>query len=266
MSQPQLRDKFAVLYVLDNDPKSDRARAIANNLPEIYVQPVGLLAQNQIPPWLSEVPTIVTLTDRQRHVGTEALDLLTRLYNARLQQMQQMQQQQRQVGNAPQRQPAQPGGYPPQVPGYPPQQMQPGYPPQVPGYPPQQMQPGYPPQVPGYPPQAPMRPSVPNIARMIPQNPMQPMQQPPQIQGGNAEQFSNAEVVKSSIQPALGTGQYGCSLDAAFAPSDDPESAPQQQQQQPPGAPINHKAGKVDQSDIDRYLRLREQTAIIKPR
>ena len=61
-------------------------------------------------------------------------------------------------------------------------------------------------------------------------------------------------VLKGSLQPASGTGQYGCSLDMAFAST---EESPAEQQ-------LNGKAGKVDQRDIDSYVRLREQSGKLK--
>ena len=61
-------------------------------------------------------------------------------------------------------------------------------------------------------------------------------------------------VLKGSLQPASGTGQYGCSLDMAFSST---EESPAEQQ-------LNGKAGKVDQRDIDSYLRLREQSGKLK--
>jgi hypothetical protein len=72
-------------------------------------------------------------------------------------------------------------------------------------------------------------------------------------------QFSNpADIIKSSIQPASGTGQFGCSLDVAFMPSEEPDMV------QPASSDQRYaEAGKVNQRDIDMYTRLREQSGKI---
>jgi hypothetical protein len=80
--------------------------------------------------------------------------------------------------------------------------------------------------------------------------PSKPQPQPPQAQPD--------AVVKGSIQPASGTGQYGCSLDMAFSPIE--ESQPAESTTDPRFS----KGGKVDQRDVDSYLRLREQSGKIQ--
>ena len=213
-----LQQKVGVLYVLDNDAKSHRALAIAQALPEIYVQPVGLLAAEQVPPWLKEVPTCVTLEDRKIHVGTEALELLTLLWNRRQQQ------------SMPPPPPAQSHSYPPQYP--PQQQQQPGARP-PPAYPQQPGGRGYPPP--------PARGGPP------------PSQYPPPSQQ-HAPALPEGAMVRGSLQPASGTGQYGCSLDAAFAPSEEAAAV-----DAPTTDPRVAQSGKIKQNDIESYLRLREQ-------
>ena len=203
----QLQGKVGVLYVLENDAKSHRALSIAQFLPEIYIQYVGLLSEDKIPPWLKEVPTCVTLSDRKLHTGTDALELLGSLHAIRQQQP--------------------PPQYPPQ------QQPPPQYPPQQPG------------TLRG---QELARP--PSTQQRFPPTPQQQQGKsmapppPPPPEG----------VLKGSLQPASGTGQYGCSLDMAFSST---EESPAEQQ-------LNGKAGKVDQRDIDSYLRLREQSGKLK--
>ena len=91
-----------------------------------------------------------------------------------------------------------------------------------------------------------------------PPNRMPPESFPMEPQPG--AQFSNpADIVKSSIQPASGTGQFGCSLDVAFMPSEEPDM-------QGAGAASDQRYsgdGKVNQRDIDMYTRLREQSGKI---
>lgn len=235
----QLQGKVGVLYVLENDAKSHRALSMAQFIPEIYIQYVGLLSEDKIPPWLREVPTCVTLSDRKLHTGTEALELLSSLQSMKTQQThpqshppQQFQPTYPSAGRGQ----TQPQVHPQQMqqnqqmqqmqqPAYPPQQNQQM---QQPAYPPQQMQQNQQMRQPAYPPQ--QRPQA-NVAQPSP---------PSQLDG----------VLKGSLLPASGTGNYGCSLDMAFAPMEEA---------QPPEQPMGGKAGKVDQRDIDSYLRIREQ-------
>ena len=83
MSGQVLQNKIGVLYVLENDQKSMRALSLAQYIPEIYIQFVGQLSADQVPKWLKEVPTCVTLSDRKVHVGTESLDLLGELFKVK---------------------------------------------------------------------------------------------------------------------------------------------------------------------------------------
>ena len=77
-----------------------------------------------------------------------------------------------------------------------------------------------------------------------PHSQMQPQQQP--------NRTANLDVVRGSLQPASGSGNYGCSLDAAFAPTEEI-------QEQQSDSRLS-KAGKIDQNDIESYLRMREKT------
>ena len=250
----QLQNKVAVLYVLENDAKSAQAIAIAQAIPEIYIQYVGLLSADQVPPWLKEVPTCVTIADRNVHTGTKAFELLMALWNARNVPKQPMPSQQQgqyppQQGQYPPQQQGQqypqirgqPQGMPPGMPQYPPQMRAPPqqgqYPPQG-QFPPQQGQyPPHPPQGQGYPPQGRPLPQ-----QMMPQQPPQQPQEP---------------AVKGSLQPASGSGQFGCSLDTAFMPAEDVSAAPTTD-------PRFTQGGKVNQNDMQAYLQLREQSGKIK--
>lgn len=241
----QLSGKVGVLYVLENDAKSHRALSIAQFLPEIYIQYVGLLSEDKIPPWLKEVPTCVTLVDRKLHTGTEALELLSSMHAMRQQKMASQQ--------SPQPQPPQQrtmegfysggrgemGSMGSRVPQPPPTQYLQQSPQQYPQVSPQQQ---YPPQ---------MRQGSLQQVPQLP-NPRQPTQ--PNQPGFPSQAAPESDgVLKGSLQPAAGTGQYGCSLDMAFGTNEDP----QDQQQMA-------LTGKVNQRDIDSYMRLREQSGQIK--
>jgi hypothetical protein len=246
-----LAGKFGVLYVIENDPKSQRAVSIAQHIPEIYVQYVGLLSADKIPPWLKEAPTCVTLSDKKLYVGTEALELLTMIYTTK--------QQQAQQGNI-QQPPQQYSQQYAQQPTQPPQQYLRGAENDGRRLPPptqyQLSQASYPQQNAQ---QHVMRPqfnaqqlqgrqtNAPNQMQMTQQMPPQFQQPPPPQQSSNA---SSDSMIKGSLQPASGTGNYGCSLDTAFMPMEDPSS---QSDQQPASM-----TGKVNQKDIDSYMRLRE--------
>lgn len=235
---PALQQKIGVLYVLDNDAKSHRALALAQGLPEIYVQSVGLLAADQVPPWLKEVPTCVTLEDRKIHVGTEALELLSLLWHRKQQQQQQRPSQQHpSQQHPPQQHPSQ------QHPVAPPQYASyPQAPPQQYGAQGGQYARGYAQQPP------PPGQGHPGGQMMVPPRGGPPPPPPP------AAAVPEGAMVRGSLQPASGTGQYGCSLDAAFAPMEDSS---------PPDAPTTDprvaQSGKIKQNDIESYLRLREQ-------
>jgi hypothetical protein len=232
MSQ-SLQNKFAVLYVLENDVKSHRAVSIAQALPEIYIQYVGLLSAEQVPSWLTEVPTCVTLSDRKIHTGTEALELLTMVWNARQQQQHQQVQQQQVQQQQQQHQQQQQQYYPQQ------QRGERSIPVNS--------------NVSG----RPLSSTLPQVAQSgrMPQQPQQPP--PPQL----SQSDPGSGFIKTSIQPASGTGQYGCSLDAAFAPSEE-----EQQQQQPSAIHQDNQfsGGKVNQRDIDSYIRLREKSGQVQ--
>lgn len=246
----QLNGKVGVLYVLENDAKSHRALSIAQFLPEIYIQYVGLLSEDKIPPWLKEVPTCVTLSDRKLHTGTEALELLSGLHAMRQQQMAAQQSPQQQYPPSQQR--TMEGFYSggrgemgARVPQPPPTQYLQQAPQQ---YPQQNPSPQYPQQMmrQGSLQQVPQLPQVPN--------PRQPSQQ--NHGGFPPSQPSASEpdgVLRGSLQPAAGTGQYGCSLDMAFKPTEEPQDQPSMAL-----------TGKVNQRDIDSYMRMREQSGQVK--
>lgn len=301
MASNLLSGKVAVLYVRHNDPNSARALSMAQYVSDVFVQDVNLLAANQRPGWLTQVPTCVTLADHKILVGSEAMDFLSALYNARV------------FAASPQPLPAQPSQpvvshftngtpaptYPPQTyPSAPAQMKMPSLPPapravslaaaaapslanvpmpmppgtmgsHLPQYPshmqakPQQT---YPQQT--YPPQQ----APPNYPSAMQQSaPQQSHQQMAQAQfqqqmmqarlgnnsrgGDNDEfdrgvdgQFSFEKRVSSSLQPASGSGQFGCSLDAAFQP-------PEEVNFEEPNV-----SGKVSQRDIEMYTRMREHT------
>lgn len=249
-----LQDKFGVLYVLENNEPSAKALQLAQALPEIYIQYVSLLSVDQVPKWLKEVPTCVVLSNRKVLPGSEALKLLSDLYTTKQQQM----MQHKQMPPLSHQQ----GPYPTYTP--PPQQG--SYPNQM-----QSVQPmPYPTQL-----QSTRMPQMPEQSRMQVQQVMQrqmnpqqmmmpPQQMPPRMMpGGNGmpppQQIYDpeSEPVKASIQPASGTGQYGCSLSSAFSSNEEP--VPPQED------PRFGQGGKVDQRDIESYLRVREQSGKIRP-
>jgi hypothetical protein len=258
-----LSGKIGVLYVIENDQKSQRAVSIAQYLPEIHIQYVGLLSADKIPPWLKEAPTCVTLSDKKLFVGTEALELLTMIYNTKQQKLQQSQQQQFQPPTQPQQQPYQRGGETDNRRLPPPTQYnlaQPSYQQQNaqqhimrPQLNAQQMQgQGRNPNT--NPPQVQLPPQYQQLSQQFQQPPQQLQQQQQQ------QSAASDGVLKGSLQPASGTGNYGCSLDMAFMPMEDP-SAQTQQQQQPESM-----TGKIDQKDIDSYMRLRESRVQSTPK
>lgn len=202
---PQLHNKVGVLYVLENDVKSYRALELAQTLPEIYVQYVGLLSAEQIPPWLKEVPTCVTLQDRRVHTGTEALQLLSALW----------QQRHRAAAAA--------------GPQSPPTHA-----------PPLSLPPG-----------------------SLSQRQHHPPTNAPPLNATTAA--APPAVLRGSLQPASGTGQFGCSLDAAFAPLDD--SSGSDHPTPPPSTDARlSSTGKIQQNDIESYMRMREQTTSTRGR
>lgn len=284
MSTP-LQGKTAVLYVLEDDEKSKRALAFAQHIPDLYVQYVGLLSPEQVPKWLQEVPTCVTLSDRQIKAGTKALEFLSQMLTIRQQQYQQQmavqqqaavqqigqqpmmqqqyqpypQQQQMAVYQHPQQQMAlqqqqqQPqlqqlsgrsmGSFPPN-----PNFMQgPGGP--LPRPPPQNMQGNM--QMQGN-----VQDNMNRLMQMSGQQmggrglqPQQQLLQQQQMMPGGAGEF---ETMKSSLQPATGTGQHGCSLDMAFQSSEN-EIVDERFVQ----------GGKVQENDVSTYLRLRDASGKI---
>lgn len=289
----QLKAKLGVLYILENDNNCQRAMQLAVNIPEIHIQPVRLLGADQVPKWLDQVPTLVTLSDRKIHSGSNAFDVLSRILEARnaqkaaslqptmqqypprvnippsmmtmQQQMQQQQNQHQQNQQSYQQNPKQNQGN--VAPSYeymtnPPSQFQPPPMQQPPesarmrqaqqnGYPPQQN--GGLAQQNGY-----QRGGPQNMTHSPPGFGTNTQYQQPQDETPPPGQDLSDPLVKGSLQPAAGTGQFGCALDSAFNGCMDIEQNTASQ-----NAP-SRTGGKVDQGDIESYMRMRENTGKIK--
>lgn len=238
---PQLANKYAVLYVTRDCAGSQRAVSIAQSLPEVFIQDVALLMPNQVPTWLQKSPTCVILSTRAIYTGTAVLQLLSELSDAKQNAMKE------QFANAKQI-PQQ------QIPQQTSQFMQQQYTAQMEGrlYPPQQRSAAT---------QGILQQQSQGMTQgmthgMTQQRaPMQQYQQPvaPQQQQNHQQQ----DVVRGSLQPASGTGNYGCSLDAAFAPTE-------QIQEQAADSRLT-KPGKIDQNDIESYMRMREKSGTGQP-
>lgn len=211
MSQSPLKNKQFVLYVMKNDQNSLYASNFANSLPDIFVQQVEDLPRVKIPDWLDSVPTIVPLKQPLKIddilKGTDALQFLSNRHSQYINAMaryQQQQQQQQQPHQQPLQQPLQQQQrpLPPQTqtiqhtttyPPFPPQQQQ-----QQQQQYPSQHHPVNPNRLPNQ--IQPRRPdSVGRIEDQLPQN-----------------QSGTDTTISSSLNPASGTGSYGCSLDGAF--------------------------------------------------
>lgn len=226
---PQLANKIAVLYITKEGVGSQRAFSIAQSIPEVYIQDVGLLTQEQVPHWLKEVPTCVNLSTMSVHTGSAALKLLMDIYEAKQNALkeqfaaktnpQQYQQPQQQSS----------------------QYMQQQYTAQMEGrlYSPQQ------------------RSAAAAAATQGLPHRLEPNGQQRQVQQSAQNQKPTGEVLRGSLQPASGSGNYGCSLDAAFAPMEEV-------QEQPTESRLS-KAGKIDQNDIESYMRMREKTGAGQP-
>ena len=241
---PQLDNKYAVLYVTRDCAGSQRAVSIAQSLPEIFIQDVGLLTPNQVPTWLQKSPTCVVLSTRAIYTGSVVLQLLSDLFDAKQVAMKE------QFANAKAKQ------IPQQASQQSSQLMQQQYTAQMEGrlYPPQQrsaVTQGVLQQQQGMFQQQQRSPPATQM-QMQHQQSMAPMQSQYQPQPKQ-----NVDVVRGSLQPASGTGNYGCSLDAAFAP-------PEDIQEQPTDSRLT-KPGKIDQNDIESYMRMREKTGAGQP-
>ena len=264
MSSDPLKDKIGVLYVLKDDPKSDNALKFARAIPEIYIQYVNLLPIEQIPKWLKDAPTFVTMENKkikQLYPGTEAFEVLYNLYTHRKSSMetftmpppiqtipypnqQQQQQQTYQMQQMQQMQHAQNNRMP-----YPTQQqsqqpLRPPFPENSRGVMSQPPPPPYPPQF------------QPQPRQQIGQQMGQQMGQQRKTGEFGGDMDAHPGSLKFSSQPSTGGGsgggtvQYGCSIDMAFLPIED---APVENESQ-------YRKGKVDQRDLEMYQRMREQS------
>jgi hypothetical protein len=301
--QPQnvLNGKVYVLYILPQDANSEKALQLARLAPGIHVQDIRSL--NVRPPWLTTVPTLLRISDKDIKQGGPALQELQfwiqqnqqnpghRLPTQRephmpMNPMQHMppsvQQQQHYTPNMPYPTPTMPNmpnmPYPPQhVPNmpYPPQHV-----PNMP-YPPQHV-PNMPPASYGNyqqqpPPQSMYNsrvPSPPQMGRAPPHNWQQGQALPPHVMAQmqardnsgyfaadhsvnhQAPRVDTSAAVDNRLQPASGTGQFGFSLNSAF---DTQEDFVAQQNDS------RYSGHKVQQGDIEQMMRLREQTARLKP-
>ena len=78
-----LQNKWAVLYVVPDEPNCAQLIRHYGTFPEIHIQPVDQLGQN-IPQWLVEVPTLATLHDRSVYRGMQAIQLLQQFVEAKM--------------------------------------------------------------------------------------------------------------------------------------------------------------------------------------
>ena len=225
---PQLSNKYAVLYVTRDCAGSQRAIAIAQALPEVFIQDVGLLTPNQVPAWLQKSPTCVVLSTRAIYTGSAVLQLLSDLFSAKQNAIKEQFSNTKQI---PQQDPQQTSQF-----------MQQQYTAQMEGrlYSPQQRS-----------------AASQGMYQQQQQQQQQQQRSPPATTQLQVQQKQNVDVVRGSLQPASGTGNYGCSLDAAFAPVEDV-------QEQPTDSRLL-KSGKIDQNDIESYMRMREKTGAGQP-
>jgi hypothetical protein len=260
----QLNNKFAVLYVTKEGAGNQRALEISQSLPEIHIQDVALLTQEQIPSWLKEVPTCVIISNKQIYVGTNALKLLAEIRESKQKVIKEQFANPVSVNNQ----------FAPSASQQSSQYMQQQYTAQMEGrlYSPQQRQNniGTPqhtqaqpqlnyqrqqiqntiPQVQTTIPQ--VQTTIPQVQTTLPQF-QQVQNLPPQVQ--HTPQSTGDVVLRGSLLPASGTGNYGCSLDAAFEPTN---IVPEQIVD-----PRMTASGKVNQNDIQSYMQMREQSGKI---
>jgi hypothetical protein len=251
-----LRGKTMVLYILENDNNSNHAVNLAQKMPDVHIQNVRMLQTDKIPQWLDSVPTCISLGSKQIYKGGDALQYLSQ----RLQTMQQassqqyMQQsgpkqqsgpsQQQQSGPSQQPKRSIPSEHPPQLPSHMRsqskfQQGQENFTPQ-PSHPQGNNTQGYQQGPQGYPQNS-------QGPQGYSQNSQPPPQPPPNPH--------------SSLQPASGSGQFGCSLDMAFQ-SFEPEST---EDQPPTDDRYNSKSNSaVSQQDMQKYMQMREKTTSVR--
>ena len=191
-------------------------------MPDVHIQNVRMLQADKIPSWLDLVPTCITLGNKKIYKGGDALQYL----RGRLQSMQQ--QMARQY-----------------------QQAHDGY-----GACTELPQGSKGPGGPNFPPTGQQRQKMSHMGPQ--QGQMGPMGIPPQSTRAPPQQLSSSQPsanpspsVQSSLQPATGTGQFGCSLDMAFQSAETEEP--------PPNDPRFHQSGSVSQQDMQRYMQMREK-------
>lgn len=219
-----LRNKSVVLYILDNDPNSSKAINIARNMSDVHIQNVRMLSADQIPNWLNSVPTCVVLNDKKRIFrGGDVLQYLSQRLVSLQQQMARHQQQLQQHPSHTQ--------MPPLGSNFPQRQMPPGF------------QNG----------SATLQGANSSQQRSQGMNfppPGMPQYPPSQQFPGNVQPLPS-EHISSSIQPASGTGQFGCSLDTAFQTSEEPSG--------PPEVAMGS-SGSITQHEMQEYLKRRESS------
>jgi hypothetical protein len=194
---------------------------LARKMPDVHIQNVRMLQADQIPSWLNLVPTCIELRNPKNiYKGGDALQYLSRRLDTLQEQFALRQQQMQQYA-----QPQPPMQQYASAQGSAPRQMPPptgGMAAHPPNFPP-----------PG--------------ARPMPMPGQGPMGGPP-----TQPQAPPAPQVQSSLQPASGTGQFGCSLDTAF------QSTEAEVTQAPPDNRFSQ-SGTVSQSDMQKYMAQREQ-------
>lgn len=251
MSNP-LQGKNIVLYILDKDNNSAKAIEFVRIMPDVHIQRVDQLPRDKIPEWLTSVPTCVVLKTKQVYSGTQALQYLNQRYTTIREQFQVQQQQQPQQRMMAPQQPLQQRM---NIPSIDPMRQTPGG---MPGMMQQQQMQGMTPpqQMPfphGMPPPNSGMPSMAGMGK-------KPMQGMPSMGSGNIPSAhasdpqnmpGQGDVLDSSLRPASGTGNYGCSLDMAFQPMEE-------QQISDPRYTSSEKS--VSDGDLQMYMRM-HQTA-----
>lgn len=271
------------------DPNSMKALSVAKYLPFCHVQNVNALPKESIPSWLNAVPTVVNLQSKDVYKGTAAINFLQDHLQRFSQQQQQQRPPQQQQQQQQQHQQYQRGGQregfalqnpmggggggamnnpvtkasslgmPPPNAGslMPPPSRRPGQPGNS-GYPPQQ-------QYPQYPGQGGMGQGQQHGGGQVVQGGMmgqgtsgpittvmQP-QIPSGIPASHAMSEQNmpgqGEHIDSSLRPASGTGNYGCSLDMAFTSNENEVVTDER-----------YTSGdrSMSDNDLQKYMRMRE--------
>jgi hypothetical protein len=228
-----LQNKAMVLYIQRGDENSNMARNMAEAMSDIHIQDVEMLPAESIPQWLNSTPTCVMLKTKKVYRGGKALQYLNQRYESIkqmvMQQQQKQQSQQQFAQQPPQQQFAQ---QPPRG------NMGPGM-----GRPPAQRTQGPPPGARG----AQMQGTqVGQRSLDIPSKQAQMAQNVP----------GEVEAVQSSLQPASGTGQFGCSLDAAFQTSESEVDDPR----------YKTSTGGISETERQAYMQMRASTGQMQRR